>query len=73
MELFQAQKPPNRCQPITHATGPRGGLPFNSSPPGQNDLYLADDIFKCIFANEKFCILIKIPLKIVPKGQLVII
>ena len=29
---------------------------------------LADDIFRCIFVNEKFCILIKISLKIVPKG-----
>ena len=28
----------------------------------------ADDIFRCIFVNEKFCILIKISLKIVPKG-----
>ena len=29
---------------------------------------LSDDIFKCIFVNEKFCILIKISLKFVPKG-----
>ena len=28
----------------------------------------ADDIFKCIFVNEKFCILIKISLKFVPKS-----
>ena len=27
----------------------------------------ADDIFKCIFVNEKFCILIEIPLEVVPK------
>ena len=31
---------------------------------------LADDIFKCIFMNEKFCILIKISLKFVPKGPI---
>ena len=29
---------------------------------------LADDIFKCIFLNEKIQILIKISLKFVPKG-----
>ena len=29
---------------------------------------LADDIFKCIFLNEKFCILIKISLKFATKG-----
>ena len=28
----------------------------------------ADDIFKCIFLNEKFCISIWISLKFVPKG-----
>ena len=42
----------------------------NPSPPGQNGRHFADDIFlKCIFVNEKFCILIKISLKFVPKGQ----
>ena len=30
----------------------------------------ADDIFKCMFVNEKFCILIKISLKFVPKGPI---
>ena len=29
-----------------------------------------DDIFKCIFLNEKFCILVKISLKFVPKGPI---
>ena len=41
---------------------------FNSSPPGQNGCYFADYIFKCIFVNEKFGILIWISLKFVPKG-----
>ena len=41
---------------------------LNSSPPGQNIHYFADDIFRCIFVNGKFCILIKISLKFVPKG-----
>ena len=31
---------------------------------------LADDIFTCIFMNEKFCILIKISLKFVPKSPI---
>ena len=31
----------------------------NSSPPGQNGRHFADDIFSCIFTNEKFCILKK--------------
>ena len=32
--------------------------------------HFADDIFRCIFVNEKFCILIKISLKFVPKGSI---
>ena len=39
---------------------------FNSSPPQQNGRLLADDIFRCIFMNEKFCILIKF----VPEGPI---
>ena len=35
--------------------------------PGQNGRHFADEIFKCIFLNEKFCILIRISLKFVPK------
>ena len=33
---------------------------FNSFPPGQNGHHFADDIFRCIFVDEKLCILIKI-------------
>ena len=40
-----------------------------SSPPEQNDRHPTDGIFKYIFMNEKFCILINISLKFVPKGQ----
>ena len=32
-------------------------FPVNSSPPGQNGRHFADDVFRCIFLNEKFCIL----------------
>ena len=39
-----------------------------SSPHGQNGRHFADGILICIFVNEKFCILIKISLKFVPKG-----
>ena len=37
-------------------------------PPGQNGRYFADDIFRWVFMNEMFCILIKISLKSVPKS-----
>ena len=40
---------------------------LNSSPPGQNGRNFSDDIFRCILENEKFCILIKISRKFVPK------
>ena len=43
---------------------------MNSSPPEQNGRHYAEDIFRCIFVNEKFDILIKISLKFVPKGQI---
>ena len=41
--------------------------PVNSSPHGR---HFADHIFRCIFVNEKFCILIKISLKFVRKGPI---
>ena len=34
---------------------------LNSSPRGQNGRHFADVNFRCIFVNEKFCILITIP------------
>ena len=42
----------------------------NSSPPRKNGRHFADNIFKCIFMNEKFCILIEISMKFVPKGPI---
>ena len=41
---------------------------MNSSSPPHNGRHFTDDIFKCIFMNEKFCISIQISLKFVPKG-----
>ena len=41
---------------------------FNSSLPGQNGRHFADDIFKCIFLNEKLCILTRTSPKFVPEG-----
>ena len=40
---------------------------FNSSPLGQNSRHFTDNIFRCIYMNEKFHILMKISLKFVPK------
>ena len=45
-----------------------GGV--NSSPPEQNDRHFSDDIFKCIFINEKFCVFVQISLEFVPKGPI---
>ena len=42
----------------------------NSSTPGQNGRYFAEDIFRCIFVNEKFCSLIEISFKFVPKCRI---
>ena len=43
---------------------------INSSPPIQNGQHFTDDISRCIFIDEKFCILINIPLKLVPEDQI---
>ena len=43
---------------------------INSSLRGQNVRHFADDIFSFIFVTEKFCILIKISLKFVPRGPI---
>ena len=38
--------------------------------PGQDGHHFTEDIFKYIFMNEKFCILIKISLRFVPKSPI---
>ena len=66
-----------RYAPHTH-TCPRSpfGPPFSHCTvtscltPGQNGRHFADDILRCIFVNEKFCVLIEISLKFVPKGPI---
>ena len=45
----------------------RGILTHLSLDKIENGRRYADDIFRCIFMNEKFCILIKISLKFFPK------
>ena len=50
--------------------GPTQQELISSSPFGQNGYHFTDDSFKCIFKNEKFCILIQISLKFVPKGPI---
>ena len=42
----------------------------NTLRPRQNSRHLPNDIFKCIFMNEKFCISINFSLKFVPKGPI---
>ena len=39
-------------------------------PPGQYGRHFTDDDFRCIFVNEKFCILIKFQPKFFPKGPI---
>ena len=67
----------NQCwsDSLTHICGTRGRWVdishfLNSSPPGQNGHHFADDLFKCILVNEKFCILIKISLEFLSKCPL---
>ena len=43
---------------------------INSSLPGQNGRHFADNIFKHLFMNEKWCIFIQISLRFVPKGAI---
>ena len=43
---------------------------LNHYPRVRNGHNFTDDMFTCIFVNEKFCILIKISLKFVPKGSI---
>ena len=43
---------------------------LNSSPPGHNGRHIANNVFKCIFINEKFCILKQLTLKFAPKAQI---
>ena len=64
MKVAGSAEPLFTCGHLFTQTGSR----FNSSPPGQNGRHFADNIFTCIFTNEKFCILITISLKFVPKG-----
>ena len=59
-----------RRQLIIHGTKHCKAAGFNSLAPGQNGRHFADNIFKCIFLNENFCISNKISLKFVPKGPI---
>ena len=43
----------------------------NSSLPEHNGHPFTDNIFKCIFMNETFCVLIRIPLKFIPIGSII--
>ena len=41
-----------------------------TSPPGRNGCVFADDIFRCILVNEKFCISVKDSLNFVSWGSI---
>ena len=43
---------------------------LDSFSPGQNGCRFTDNIFKCIFMNENFCISIRISPKFAPKGPI---
>ena len=45
-------------------------IAFNTLRPREDGRHFPDDIFNCIFLNEKVWILIKISLKFVPKGPI---
>ena len=45
-----------------------GNKQFDTMKPEQHGRHFAADIFKCIFLNENFCILIEIWLRLVPEG-----
>ena len=66
---------PNRRQTITESNDDRtdrsrGSNELTHLPRDKMAAILADDIFKCIFVNEKFCMLIKISMKFVPEGPI---
>ena len=45
-------------------------MSVNTLRPRQNGRHFPDNFFKCIFVNEKFCILLQISLKFVPNGPI---
>ena len=53
---------------ITYPCPNLKGCSVHSSPLGQNGRQFADNIFRCIFVNEKFWMLIKISEMFIPKG-----
>ena len=53
---------------ITSSSGMECCFCLYPSLPGQNGRHFADEIFKCIFMNEKLRVLIQISIKFVPKG-----
>ena len=61
----------NDCRPINSdelgCEGTQLGWLISSWTNGR---HFADDIVRCIFVNEKFCILIKISLMVVPEGPI---
>ena len=55
---------------LLHPAGGHQGSHKAHQAGNQNGCHFADDVFGCIFVNEKVCILIQISLKFVPKGPI---
>ena len=53
--------------PVTVRQLPYQDLKFKHEL-GQNDSHLTDDMLKCMYTKEKFCVFIRISLKFVPRG-----
>ena len=66
--IFSRKFPPISWQKGISRSARSGG-PLTHLPLDKNGCHFADDIVRCIFVNEKFCILIKISPKFVPQGQ----
>ena len=68
--LFQLQYMQPQTPSVQSAATIIYKSPLIISPWTINGHHFANDIFKCIFVNEKFCVLVKISLTFVPKGPI---
>ena len=69
-KVTRSRRVENRRQLSNTGTAQDQDTLFNTLRPRQNGRHFPDDIFKCIFLNEKVLILIKISLKLIPKGSI---
>ena len=69
-QLFVFLQNYSACKRVLGGNAASGNTGVHLTLPGQNGHHFADNIFKCIFMNEKCCILIRISLKFVPNGPI---